>query len=138
MVRNFREVSLARPAAPAAHVSLAQQPSTAMSAAVLVLRSRLGAAAIRREVRAAVNAADPSVAVQIASAQAAIVQSAAAPRFRTWLLGLFAGLLFGLGANDPTTFAGAAAVLLLVALTACWLPARRATRTDPAAVLRQD
>ena len=51
---------------------------------------------------------------------------------------LMSSLLFGVGAADPVTFGGAGAFLLLVALLACGLPARRATRFDPAAVLRND
>ncbi len=44
-------------------------------------------------------------------------------------------LLYGMEPSDPTTFAGAALTLLVVALVAGWLPARRAARTDPMEVL---
>jgi predicted permease len=44
--------------------------------------------------------------------------------------------LYGLEARDPTTFVSAAALLLLVAALAAWLPARRASRIDPMRVLR--
>ena len=40
-------------------------------------------------------------------------------------------LLFGVGAADPLTFGVVAMVLSIVALLACWIPARRAARVDP-------
>lgn len=45
-------------------------------------------------------------------------------------------LLFGVSATDPLTFAAVAVLLLLVALLACYLPARSSMRTDPLAALR--
>jgi predicted permease len=47
-------------------------------------------------------------------------------------------LLFGVTPLDPWSFAGAPAVLLVVAVAACLVPARRASRTDPAEVLRSE
>jgi len=46
-------------------------------------------------------------------------------------------LIYGLEPRDPMTLVGAIALLATVAGLAAWLPARRAARIDPAAVLRE-
>jgi predicted permease len=51
---------------------------------------------------------------------------------------VLASFLFGLKPYDPLTIAGMAVVLLLVSLTACLLPARRATSVDPVRVLQAE
>ena len=52
--------------------------------------------------------------------------------------GVVASLLFEVRPTDPAALAGACAVLIVVALAAAYLPARRATRIDPAQALRED
>ncbi len=79
-------------------------------------------------VRGALGSVVPAVAVGLA---AGLAGSFGASR-------LIAGFLFGVSATDALTFFTLPAVLALIALAACYVPARRAARVDPIAALRSE
>jgi ABC-type lipoprotein release transport system permease subunit len=59
---------------------------------------------------------------------------AAALLLTRWL----SSMLFQVTPRDPVTFGGVALILITVALLACYIPARRATRVDPIVALRYE
>jgi putative ABC transport system permease protein len=50
--------------------------------------------------------------------------------------GLVRGLLFGVAPRDPTTFVAVALLMMAIGIVACWIPALRASRIDPAIAMR--
>jgi ABC-type antimicrobial peptide transport system permease subunit len=52
--------------------------------------------------------------------------------------GVIRGLLFGIEPHDPTTFGSVALMMAAIGIGACWIPALRAARVDPAVTMRSD
>ena len=88
---------------------------------------RMALGAQRRDIFRAVLGG--TLTVVVLGAVVGVIAAAAVTR-------LFAAMLFGITATDPLTFAAAMAILVLTAITAGYVPARRASRVDPLAALR--
>lgn len=99
-------------------------------------------AARRREigVRVALGAARETLVAMIVRHGMIHAVAGAAVGLVVALLGArwIEGALFQVGANDPGTLVAVTLLMLLVALCACWLPARRAAAIDPMEVMRGD
>jgi putative ABC transport system permease protein len=113
----------------------------------------LGAVGIAGVVAYSIERRTPELALRLAlgATPAAAMRAAANGGLNASILGLVVGLigawglsrslgtvLYKVRPDDPLTFAGVSIVLLGVAAAACWLPARRATRIDPAVALKQE
>ena len=81
--------------------------------------------------------ADVARLLVVASARVALAGIGCGLLLAWWLTDLIAAQLFGLSAMDGATIAAACSLLLLVALVATLIPARRATRVDPVVALRR-
>jgi len=100
------------------------------------VRHRTNEIAIRMALGAQPAAVLRSIVGQ--GARLALVGVAAGSAAALAIAPLISALLFGVAPHDPATFLGAAALLVAVALMACYLPARRAMRVDPMVALRHE
>ncbi|MGZ7057172.1 MAG: ABC transporter permease, partial [Candidatus Angelobacter sp.] len=206
IVANTRDVHLRAAPRPQVYLSLFQNPDPSVH---LFLRTSSDPLALATDIRKAVWSIDKDLPVShVQSMTEVIAQSVAEPRFRTWLLGIFAAVglaltlvgiygvvsymagqrtreigirvalgaqrgnvlrlvlgqgvrltvmgaiagvigslaltrllksqLFDIKPTDPATLIGVAVLVLLVAVAACYVPARRATHVDPLVALRQE
>ena len=103
-----------------------------MSYSVSRRRSEIG-------IRMALGAAPAGVAALVLRRAAMLVGIGvlAGAAVSLWASQFVSTLLFGLPPRDPITLTGASLVLSIIGALACWLPARRAARIDPASVLRE-
>jgi predicted permease len=88
-----------------------------------------------------------ALGAQVGQVQQLIVREGMVPAVIAIVLGLpaayalsrlFTSVLYGIHNDDPATYAAVPVFLAVVALFACWLPARRASRVDPQVVLRSE
>jgi putative ABC transport system permease protein len=206
IVADTRDVTLRAAPRPQIYLSLFQNPDSSVH---LFLRTSADPIALAMDMRKAVWSIDKDLPVShVQSMTEVIAKSVAEPRFRTWLLGIFAAVgltltlvgiygvvscmagqrtreigirvalgaqrgnvlrlvlgqgvrltliggiagvlgslaltrllrsqLFDIKPTDPVTLFGVALLVLLVALAACYVPARRATHVDPLVALRQE
>jgi len=125
---------------------------TTLLAAFACLALLLGAVGVAGVVAYTVERRAPELALRLAlgATPAQAMRNAAGGAMTTSCIGLVFGLLGAWGLSrslstflyevrphDPATFAGVGGVLLSVAVISCWLPARRASRIDPAAALKE-
>jgi predicted permease len=91
------------------------------------------------------------IRMALGAARADVLRGIAAQGLRITIIGITAGivggvavtrflssLLFGLKASDPVTYLSVSLILIAVALVACYIPARRATKVDPMVALRYE
>ena len=89
-------------------------------------------------IRMALGASSTQIVTLVLGQGAALVGAGALTGVVAGLAGsrVLESLLYGVATDDPLTFLLAPLVLAAVALAACWLPARRATRVDPMRMVR--
>jgi putative ABC transport system permease protein len=104
----------------------------------IAIRMALGAtqaSVLKRVIGQGMSLAAIGIAIGTAVALA-LARSVSSASFE--LARFISDFLFGVRAADPATFVVIAALLIIVALLACYLPARRATKVDPMVALRYE
>jgi putative ABC transport system permease protein len=118
--------------------------ATALLLAAMGIFGVLSQAVTRRRreigIRRALGAGSPRLIRMLVGRGVALAAAGAAIGAAASLAGVstLEGLLFGVSPVDAASFALVAAVILVVALLACWWPTSRALRVDPAEVLRSE
>lgn len=105
-----------------------------------VLAFRVGQRAREFGIRRALGAPDADIARQVLAHGARLVVPGivGGTLAAFWLTRFLQAELYGVVPSDPVTYAGATSVLTVAAAIACFLPARRAARVDPAIALRDN
>ena len=104
--------------------------------ALLVLLTAVGLVLLMACANVAGAARDVLLLILGEGAKLAVVGVVTGAGFAYLLTRLIASLLYNVSARDPLTFGAVTALLLGVAVTACYIPARRAMRVDPMVALR--
>ncbi len=161
VVGSVKNSSLITPGMPQVYLPISPQRLT--SRVSLVIHADLSPQELVPAIREEVLAIDPVLPIyDIRTMDERIAESVASRRISVQLLGLFggiglilAGVILGLAGSlaltrvlsgflfdvtpmDPATYAGVSVILVAVALLACYLPARRATRVEPTVALRHE
>ena len=130
----------------------------AINAMSLIVRSSADPALVAESLQGVVASLDSETPVsRISAVEDIMAQAVSRPRFTTVLVLGFAAIgvvlgemgavllmsslssqLFGVGPWDSVTYAAVPVLLIVFAVVAAWLPARRATALDPVAVLRAE
>src|SRR5206468_4101016 len=121
--------SLGEDPKPAVYTPLYQDYSGTVT---LVARTRSDSRQVLSALRSEVQKLDPSISVYAAKTLKEHMSTSLFPAR------MVKSMLYGVTASDPITFTCVALLLFGIALLACWIPARRASRVEPMIALRAE